>query len=76
MLRARIGQSIFMGLIIMAFFNGNSLDSATSLGKNEKTERLGNITGCLFFMIINTTMIGVMMLLVTFPVERAVFLRE
>lgn len=61
---------------MLIFFNGNSLDDAQGLSKNEKAERLQNIIGALFFLIINTTMVGIMMLLVTFPVERAVFLRE
>lgn len=53
---------------MLVFFNGNSLDDAKNLSKNEKSERLQNITGALFFLIINVTMVGILMLLVTFPV--------
>ena len=69
---------VVVGLIMLIFFQGNSIDS-DDLDPNdskEKTTRVQNLIGALFFTVINQTMMGIMSLMAAFPTERAVFLRE
>ena len=66
MLRARIGQSIFVGILVLCVF-WNLNDSKTGIW---------NKVGCLFFIMIFQTMMNVMGTVLIFSDERPVFLRE
>lgn len=64
--KIRFGQTIFLGLLIGLIFIrlGNDLGSLQSR------------SGALFFLSINQVMMSMMPVLLTFPAERALFLRE
>jgi len=65
--RAKFGQTIFMGLLILSIFWDLKDDSINGT--------VGKI-GAIFFLTINQTMMNLMGTVLTFSDERPVFLRE
>jgi len=66
--KARLGQAIILSVICGLIYLRTAADN------NQKS--IQNITGVLFFMIVNQAMGGVMAVLQTFPVELPMFYRE
>ncbi|KJE97893.1 hypothetical protein CAOG_07972 [Capsaspora owczarzaki ATCC 30864] len=66
MVRARLGQTIFLGLLVGLIFLQISDDQAS----------VQNRTGALFFVATNTVMTGTMGVMTVFSVEKVVFMRE
>ena len=67
MARARVGQSIFVGLLTLAIFW--DMDDSDSVG-------IWNKLGCFFFVVMFQVMMNVMGTVLIFSDERPVFLRE
>jgi len=65
-LRAKVGQSIFMGLLVGLIYR--------DLKHNQKS--IQDRTGALFFISVNVTMSAMMTVITAFGVERIVFERE
>ncbi|EKX39023.1 hypothetical protein GUITHDRAFT_76679 [Guillardia theta CCMP2712] len=68
-LRAKIGQSLFMGLLVGLIYR--------DLQTNQRSiQRRQDRTGALFFVSVNVTMSAMMTVITAFGVERVVFERE
>jgi ABC-type multidrug transport system permease subunit len=65
--RARVGQTIFIAVLCMIIFWQMAKDFPKGVF---------NRAGCMFFVCINQTMLGMFGTLMTFEMERPVFLRE
>jgi len=63
---ARIGQTVFLGLIIIGVYG--EMDSSQ--------ESIQSRQGVLFFLTVNQMMLSTMNIVMTFPEERAAFVRE
>lgn len=70
LLRSKFFQSIFMALYVGGLF--------FDIGTNDYTKRVfwNSITGFLFFLTINSLMMTLSPITLTFPLERDVFFKE
>jgi len=77
LLKGRIGQSIFIILLICILYFRISKDmDGTSLTNPANIQIIYDINGAIFFYSISQFMSSAMSVVLTFPAERAVFLRE
>ena len=65
---AKIGQSIFVGLLILSIY--------LNIGTDYSQSGIGNVAGCNFFILVGLFMNWMFGSILTFQLERDVFLRE
>ena len=70
-LKARIIQTLFLGIFIGGLFFNAGRDYTGQTSQNDANSRA--LIGCLFFFTINNLMMALSAVVLTFPIEREVF---